>query len=75
MSVNTIFFCTRTEGKFDDALDLGDRMFDLEKLVAEYAEQINTMDTGLSSQVLLQIHSFLYFFLVYLNIHVNFTFR
>lgn len=40
-----------TEEKLDKSVDLSNRMDDLETLVADYAEQINILDTGLSSQV------------------------
>ncbi|XP_063821361.1 uncharacterized protein LOC135071509 isoform X2 [Ostrinia nubilalis] len=48
---NAIKIANRLEGRLEDSLNLGDRMFDLEKLVSEYADQINTLDTGLSSQM------------------------
>lgn len=50
-----IFFINETfkqiERVFDTSLNLGTRMDDLEIAVAEYADQINALDTGLSSQV------------------------
>lgn len=48
---NALKIANRLEGKLDESLNLGDRMIDLEKLVSDYADQITTLDTGLSSQM------------------------
>ncbi|XP_045515854.1 mucin-5AC-like isoform X2 [Pieris brassicae] len=42
---------SKIEGKLNKALDLGDRMDELESIVSKYVEQINIMDTNLSSQM------------------------
>ncbi|CAH0407797.1 unnamed protein product [Chilo suppressalis] len=48
---NALKIATRLESKLDESLDLGDRMNDLEILVSDYAEHINTLDTGISAQM------------------------
>ncbi|XP_038210536.1 A-agglutinin anchorage subunit-like [Zerene cesonia] len=48
---NALKTSNRLESKLEAALDLGDRMDNLDSLVSEYVEQINIMDTNLSSQM------------------------
>ncbi|CAG4937879.1 unnamed protein product [Colias eurytheme] len=48
---NALKTSNRLEAKLEAALNLGDRMDNLDALVSEYVEQINIMDTNLSSQM------------------------
>ncbi|CAK1553720.1 unnamed protein product [Leptosia nina] len=48
---NALKTATKLEGKLDAALNLGDRMNDIEDIVSRYVEAINIMDTNLSSQM------------------------
>lgn len=47
------FNFTEIDSKIEALTQLGPKMNDLEKLVTNYAEQINALDTGLSAQVML----------------------
>ncbi|XP_041976381.1 autophagy-related protein 23-like isoform X2 [Aricia agestis] len=48
---NALRVARNLENELDSALNLGSRMEELENLVSVYAEQINTLDTNLSSQM------------------------
>ncbi|XP_052750503.1 uncharacterized protein LOC113511859 [Galleria mellonella] len=48
---NALKIANRLQGKLEASLDLVNRMNNLEILVSEYSEQINILDTGLSSQM------------------------
>nr|XP_037874789.1 uncharacterized protein LOC101737966 isoform X1 [Bombyx mori] len=50
-AINALKIAKKMEEKLDKSVDLSNRMDDLETLVADYAEQINILDTGLSSQM------------------------
>ncbi|CAG9785015.1 unnamed protein product [Diatraea saccharalis] len=48
---NALKIANRLEMKLDESLNLGDRMKDLERLVSDYAEHINAVDTSISAQM------------------------
>ncbi|XP_013141366.1 PREDICTED: golgin subfamily B member 1-like isoform X2 [Papilio polytes] len=50
-AANALRFTRKLDSKIEALTQLGPKMNDLEKLVTNYAEQINALDTGLSAQM------------------------